>query len=346
MGLPFRLGEDGQLEHHGAVKVDLLRIRRVNGEIGEIGADVEDAESPAGEYLTTRRVRLAGNPDNFELDQHRAVAGDARHRQEGYVRLDNEILAGRRLYEVAGPKLYPPELARLYGDEAATADPYALWEPYRGEPLRACAEGTYPEELETFATGLMAGLCWLAGAGIAHRAISPDTVRWDGYRVQITDFSRCVPFGMARTPMVGSTDWVARESRPDLCYGTVGPSDDVWAAVRLIYFFRTRGKDLRDRADLEKTGLEQMFNGTLSKYVFGPVEERPTASDLVEYGLRRPYLIPSVHDLSMQLRGRRGSFLNARDAKHSGAEIPAGFWDDVTWRRSLWGGSSAGGGAE
>ena len=148
----------------------------------------------------------------------------------------------------------------------------------------------FEEELEAFVTGLLTGLCWLAGAGIAHRAISPDTVRWDGYRVQITDFSRSAPFGMARTPMVGSPDWIARESRPDTCYGIVGPSDDVWAAVRLIYFVRSRGKGSRDLADLETIGLAQMFNGTLSKYVFGPAEERPTASDLVKYGLRRPYL--------------------------------------------------------
>jgi hypothetical protein len=344
MGLPFGLGEVGPLDNHGVVIVaDLLRFRRVTGEVEEIGADVEDAESPAGEYLTTRRVRLAGNPNSFDLDQHRAVGGDQRHRQEGYVRLDNEILAGRRLYEAAGSQ-YPRELGRMYGDEAATADPYSLWEPYRGDPLRESAEGVYPEEVESFATGLLTGLCWLACAGVAHRAINPDTVRWDGYKVQITDFSHCVPFGMERTPTMGSTDWVARESRPDTVYGTVGPSDDVWAAVRLIYYFRTRGEDLRDRAELENTGLEQMFNGTLSKYVFQPAEDRPTANDLLEYGLRRSYLIPSVQDLSMQLRGRRGGFLNAREAKHPGAEIPAGFWDDVTWRRSLWV-PDAGGGA-
>jgi hypothetical protein len=314
---------------------DLLCFRRVTGETEEFGADVEDAESPAGEYLTTRRVWLSGPLGRLELDQHRAVAGDSRHRQQGYLRLDNEILAGRQLYEVAGSSLYPRELARLYGDDAATADPYALWEPCRGELLRTCAEGAFPEEVESFAVGLLTGLCWLASAGLAHRAVSPDTVRWDGYQVQVTDFSRCVPFGMARTPMIGSTDWVARESRPDTCYGTVGPSDDVWAAVRLIYYFRTRGEDLRDRADLERTGLEQMFNGVLV-HVFGPPEERPTASDLLEYGLRRPYLIPSLPDFSMQLRGRRGGYLNARDAKHPGAEIPGRFWDDVTWRRSLW----------
>jgi hypothetical protein len=315
---------------------DLLHIRLVDtGEIKHIGAEVEDTETPAGEHLTARKVWLEGTPNRYELVQHRAVAGEAR--QEGYLRLDNEILAGRRLFQVAGQQFYPPELARLYGDEAATADPYALWEPYRGDgPLSTSFEGVFPEEVETFAIGLLTGLSWLAAAGLAHRAINPETIWWDGFHVQITDFSRCVPFGMPRTPMAGSTDWVAWESRPDTCYGSVGPADDVWAAIRLIYFFRTKGEHLRNPPEeLERTGLDSMFSGVLS-HVFGPPESRPTASDLLAYGLHRAYVIPSVPDLSMQLRGKRSSFLNARDAKHPGADIPDGFWEDVTWRRSTW----------
>ena len=120
------------------------------------------------------------------------------------------------------------------------------------------------------------------------------------------------------------------------------PADDVWAAIRLIYFFRTKGEDLRNPEELERTGLDQMFSGVLP-HVFGPPENRPTASDLLDHGLHRGYVIPSVPDLSMYLRGKRGSFLNARDAKHPGAEIPDGFWDDVTWRRSTWATGGVGG---
>jgi hypothetical protein len=316
---------------------DLLRFRRVTGEHEEYAARVDDVELPAGDFLTARMVWLEdGTSGGRELRQHRPVAGDGR--AHGYARLDSEILAGRRLYQVAG-RSYPPELARLHGDEATTADPYALYEPYRGEPLHAIGE-MYADEFERFVPGLLAGLCWLAGAGIAHRAISPATVYWDGDRVQITGFSRSVPFGMSRTPLTGSRLWVALESRPEACYGTVGPSDDVWAAVRLIYFARSRGKDLTDLTELEETGLAQMFNGVLP-HVFGPPETRPTAIDLIEYGLRQSHLIPSMPDISMQLRGRRAVFLNARGGKHPQAGVPDGFWDDVTWRRSLWGTGSA-----
>jgi hypothetical protein len=321
----------------------VLQLRPVGGGHEEFTARIDDVELPAGEYLTARTVWLEDGAGEHELRQHRPVAGDGR--KEGYLRLDNEIFAGRRLYQAAGSRrAYPPELACLYGDEATSADPYALFEPYRGRPLGEAKEGVFAEETESFAGGLLSGLCWLAGAGIVHRAISPATVWWDGYRVQITDFSHSMPFGMPRTPMTGARNWVAPESRPDTCSGSTGPSDDVWAAARLIFYFRTGGEDLADRADLDKHNLAQLFNGLLP-YVFGPPEDRPTASDLIEYGLRRPHLVPSLPDMSMQLRGSRARFLNAREGKYPGAEIPDGFMHDITWRHSLWGAGGTGGGS-
>jgi serine/threonine protein kinase len=321
----------------------VLQLRPIFGGHEQFTARIDDVELPAGEYLTARTVWLEDGTGERELRQHRPVAEDGR--REGYLRLDNEIFAGRRIYQAAGSRrAYPPELACLYGDEATSADPYTLFEPYRGLPLSEAAEGVFADETESFASGLLTGLCWLAGAGVAHRAISPHTVLWDGYRVQITDFSHSMPFGVARTPMTGARNWVAPESRPDMCYGVAGPSDDVWAAARLIFYFRTGGQDIEDRADLDKHNLAQLFNGLLP-HVIGPPENRPTASDLIEYGLRQPHLVPSLKDLSMQLRGRRASFLNAREVKYPGAEIPDGFMDDVIWRHSLWEADGTGSGS-
>jgi serine/threonine protein kinase len=312
---------------------DILRFRRVTGEQEEITARVDDAEFPAGEFLTTRTVWLEdGVGGGRELRQHRPVGGDRRH--DGYLRLDNEILAGRRLHQVAGYSGYPPELACLYGDEATSADPFALFGPYQGEPLAEVGEYLDPHSFDQLLTGLLTALCWLAGAGIAHRAITPDTVLWDSDndRVQLTDFSRSAPFGAVRTPVSGSPAWVARESQPDTCYGRVGPGDDVWAAARLLYFVRSRGKNLDNRGQLADTGLAQMFNGLLEP-VFGPPEGRPTARDLVEHGLRRRHLLPSLEDGGRRLIQGRASFLNARARLHPDAPVPPDFWDDITWAR-------------
>jgi hypothetical protein len=313
---------------------DTLRFRRVTtGEQEETTARVDDADFPAGEFLTTRTVWLEDKlPGGLELRQHRPVSGD--RRPEGYLRLDNEILAGRRLHQVAAWSGYPAEVACLYGDEASSAEPFALFEPERGEPVRDAGPYLYGDAFDQFLAGLLTGLCWVAGAGIAHRAISPDTVLWDSDtgKVQITGFSQSTPFGSVRTPMAGSWKWVPRESRPDTCYGLARSTDDTWAAARLLYFVRSRGKDLEQVGQLAEVGLTQMFSGLLEQ-AFRPPEDRPTAHDLVELGLRKRHLLPVLEDNGKRLVQGRASFLNARARLHPDAPPPANFWDDITWTR-------------
>ncbi len=316
---------------------DMLRFRKYTGEKQEIAARVDDLEAPAGEFLTARAVWLAdGTPDGLadglELRQHRPVPGD--HRGAGYARLDSEILAGRQIHQVAAGREYPPELTRLYGDESTSAEPYALFDPYRGESLRDI--GAYlAADFDQFAAGLLTGLCWLDGAGIAHRAISPDTVLWDSSEglVQITDFSRSAPFGAARTPLAGPEAWISPESRPDTCSGMIGPTDDGWGAVRLLYYVRSGGHILTDRGQLAELGLAEAFSGLLDR-VIGPPEGRPTARSLIVDGLRRPHLLPGVVDTRRSLIAGRAKFLNARMRKHRGGPeplIPEDFWADLTW---------------
>ena len=317
---------------------DMLRFRKFTGEKVEIATRVDDLEAPAGEFLTTRTVWLAdGTPDGLadglELRQHRPVSGD--HRTVGYARLDNEILAGRLLHQAAAGREYPPELTRLYGDEATSAEPYALFDQYQGESLRDI--GAYlSADFDQFTAGLLTGLCWLAGAGLAHRSISPDTVLWDSSagQVQITDFSRSAPFGIARSPLRGQEAWISPESRPDRCFGMVGPTDDMWGAVRLLYYVRSNGNILTHRGQLADFGLTETFTGMLDK-VMGPPEGRPTARDLIVGGLGRPYLLPGVADGRDWLIAARAKFLNARERKYRdghGPPVPEDFWDDIAWR--------------
>jgi hypothetical protein len=309
---------------------EILRFRMVTtGKQEEIAAEVDEVEFPTGELLRARAVWLKdGTSGGYELRQHRPPAGE--WRQEGYVRLDNEILAGRRLHKVAERSGYPTEVARLYGDDASSAEPCTLYEPYRSEPISAGAS-LFDDEVEAFIIGLLKGLCWLAGAGIAHRAISPETVCWDGSSVLITDFSRSAPFGTARTPITGLPwGWVSLESRPDTSFGVVGPTDDIWAAARLIYFVRSRGENLDDTSKLAETGLAQMFNGWLER-VFDHPDVRPTANDLLQHGLGRAHELPSLPASANEVIEGRKAFLRARDRKHPGAHVPEGFWDDLAW---------------
>jgi hypothetical protein len=312
----------------GSLDDSMLRFRRSSGEQVEHEARIdEDDEFPAGEFLMARIVRLEDGP---ELRQHRPAGGS--QRRDGYERLDNEIFAGRQLCQTTEWGPYPPELARLYGDEATSADPYSLFVPYRGQPLREAGMYIIDDEFDDFQVSLLTGLCWLAAAGVAHRGISPDTVLWDGERrlAQITDFSKSAPFGAPRTPVTGPSAWIAREQRPDTCYGTVGPHDDIWAAARLIFFVRNQGGELVSRSQLIESGLEELFGGLFGQ-VFGPPEDRPTAWELLEHGLHRRSPAPSADRLSARLIAERERFLQARQHKHPGAAVPADFSADIDW---------------
>jgi serine/threonine protein kinase len=307
-----------------------LQFRLYTGEQVEVEAQLEDAETPAGQYLMARKVWL---DNGTELRQHRPASGP--QRSDGYDRLDNEILAGRRLHEVSELSdwgSYPAELARLYGDEATSADPYTLFDTYLGQPLDDVVGRFLDDEFDAFQVSLLTGLCWLAAAGIAHRAISPDTVLWDSKRrrVQITDFSRSTVFGVPRTPVMGAQGWVPKEQRPRTVYGTVGPRDDVWAAARLIFFVRNQGEDLTDRKQIADSGLDGMYSGLFDQ-VFDRPEDRPTAWNLLEDGLKRRSPAPRVADGNAWLIAGRERFLQARQRMHPGAVVPPGFNEDIDW---------------
>jgi serine/threonine protein kinase len=309
-----------------------LRFRRAStGDVVETEAEAEDTQFRAGEYLMGRMVKL---DDGTVLRQHRVPAGEARDKGKGYSRLDREVYAGRMLHEVAGWLDYPAEVACLYGDEATSADPYTLFEPYLGEPLREAVIYLDGDDQDAFQASLAAGLCWLAAAGIAHRALSPETVLWDSRRrrVQITDFSRSAVFGADRAPVTGPAEWIAPESRAGRLYGTVGPRDDIWAAGRLIFFARNQGADLRNRAQLANSGLEALL---------GPPEGRPLAGQLLESWGERDPAGGSGHGRAWLSEGRT-RFLAMRAGKHPGAQVPPDFNADISWEGGVGGASPPG----
>lgn len=301
-----------------------LTFRRFDGETVTHDVVSYRDKAPAGNNLLGRVVRL---DNELELHQHRPVSG--RQRPEGYERLDNEILVGRQLHELADGN-YPTHVAKLYGDEANSADPFALFEPYLGNPLRDV--GAYISdfaEFDLFLTSFLTGLCWIAAAGIAHRMIGPDTVFWDPDRgVQITDFSRSTIFGTPRTELKGYDGWVPPEMRQDSCTGTVGPRDDIWAAGKLIFFVSNQGQDPKDRQGL--ADLDAMFNGMFNR-VPDPVDKRPTARELLIDGLRKRVNVPSEARRSDRLKDGRASFLEVRERKRHGVATPSDFNADLDW---------------
>lgn len=276
-------------------------------------ASVGPDEAAAPEFLAARQVRLADGP---ALRQVR-VTGIDTARKTGYERLDNEILAGIRLLEAAGAAGYPPEVSRLYGYEATSAAPFALLEPYRGEPLTVAGQYLMANEQHQFQVSLLKGLSWLAAAGIAHRGITPSTVRWDGRQAQVTDFSLATVIGAPRE-VIGTPPWAAREQRPGTADGWVSAQDDIWAAGKLIYYMIAR-EELTDRRQIEdRPALRNLLEG-----VFVPPEARPTARDLLRR-LNEDGPVPRALDGHSWLNAGRQSFYAVRASKHPGMAADAG----------------------
>jgi serine/threonine protein kinase len=305
------MSSDPEGEDTGSpARAEELTFRSPTGDTVRAEVTNEDDEVVAPASLAARRVRL---PDGTELCQLR-VAGTAR--KAGYERLDNEILAGLRLREATEAVGYPPEVRRLHGYEATSAAPFALLEPYRGEPLTEVGQQLLETEQHQFQVSLLTGLCWLAAAGVAHRGIGPSTVFWDGRQAQITDFSTSTIIGAPREA-IGTPPWAAPEQRSGKVYGRVGAQDDIWAAGRLIFYVRTL-EELTDRRQLtDWPALETLLDG-----VFGPPEARPTARDLLSR-LNEDCPVPRGLDSRSRLEEGRKRFYALRASKHPGEAAAA-----------------------
>lgn len=291
-----------------------LTFRSVTGDTVRVKVTFGPDEAMAPALLAARRVRLA---DGTKLHQLRVV-GTAR--KTGYERLDNEILAGLRLRAATKAVGYPREVSRLHGYEATSADPYALLEPYRGEPLAVAGQHLLENEQHRFRVSLLTGLCWLAAAGIAHRGIAPSTVRWDGRHAQITDFSISTIVGAPREA-IGTPPWAAREQRPGHADGQVSAKDDIWAAGRLIFCIHT-GEELIDRSQIdERPALKNLLAG-----VFSPPEDRPSARVLLGR-LNEECPVPPALDSHSGLDEGRKRFYAARASKHPRAAATAAAGD-------------------
>jgi serine/threonine protein kinase len=233
---------------------------------------VEDC--PAPPLLRARQLFLNG----MELWQ---VSPGRDNRALGYERLDNEILAGVRLGRLVdrggGTVPYPPQVSRLYGYEADSAEPFALLYPYGGETVEEVGRRLLPDDQARFQVSLLTGLRWLTAAGIAHRGITPTAIRWnrETQQVQITDFSQATVFGVPRT-IAGTSHWAGPEQRPVAVGGCVSARDDVWGAGQIICYVLT-GEPLT--ASGQEAGVPDPAGVLVG--VFAPPENRPDARELL-----------------------------------------------------------------
>jgi hypothetical protein len=291
-------------EPHGQLDLSYLAVSgglvRTHATVGEMADHV-----PAS--LIARSVRLADGT------QARQLVVDQAQRPAGYQQLDNEILAGWWLYQLTRSRGYPAQVSRLIGFKANSADPFALLHDYRGEPAAAVASHLTPGEQHRFQVSLMTGLRWLTEAGIAHCAIGPDTVRWDGEQVQITDFSLATVIGTGRSALNRSSQQVH-----GLRAGPATDGDDVWAALLLSYYIDA-GQEFTDPGQL----ADWPAGGDLAAEIAAGPENCQSAHAILTTRLGAADPVPLGMGSDPTLAEGIDEFFRIRASKHPGAPAVA-----------------------
>ncbi|MFC6084862.1 serine/threonine-protein kinase [Sphaerisporangium aureirubrum] len=153
-----------------------------------------------------------------------------------YRRLENEVRIGLLLHRRFGGPAYPVELARLVGYDVDCAEPFVLFERYRGAFAAEVAGRLLLNEQRRFQSSLLRGVRVLEQAGVVHRGITPHSVRWDGHGAQLADFELAGPASRPRRPE-GARPWASPQQRMGV--GGTCARDDVWSAGMVIYHVAT-----------------------------------------------------------------------------------------------------------
>ncbi|WP_150252445.1 protein kinase domain-containing protein [Nocardiopsis deserti] len=293
--------------HQQQVRCRLVRVRPEDPQepsLPLLEYDLVHDEVSGRELL---RVRVNAAPGRRPGDRVRA-----------YSALDNEILAGVRLSRVSNGAP-PAELSRLVGYHDDPAEPFALLEPYRGEPVDVLLRRRqlFEAEQSAFREGLLRALSWLHSCEVVHRDIRPGTVRWDTElkSVQLCGFSHATVAGTPRAA-VGSEPWASHEQR--LGTGTCDPRDDVWSAG-LVLFQALSGHDVESGGVLPLAAFPELA-ANLQDVFTTSADGRPDADSLLNRfsGGATPYR----RRIDAHLKPGRARFEESRARKRAASGEP------------------------
>lgn len=233
---------------------------------------------------------------------------------ELYQLLDGEIRAVARLARAFRGHPYPAELPRLVAYDVDGEEPFVLLSDYRGDPALQIGRLT-PGTRNQFAISLLWTLKHTAAAGIVHNAVGLPTLRWDGYRVQLTDFERSLLAGEQRHRAVGAA---APSPEQEAGVGSADVRDDVHGAgVALWELVVGRPWD-GDAGRLDPGELGPLYADLLSGMLAGRAAKRPQPGQLLDR-LAADGTVSFDADLDADLRAGRSRFEEIREQKISAA---------------------------
>jgi serine/threonine protein kinase len=284
------------------------------GFAARFGPDRQLPERPA---LLTRTVTLG---DSWTVLQHRlplSALGDP----NAYALLEREVGVAMALENRYGPQRYGEVFARMVGFDLDAPEPFILYRITAGGPIGACRAALGVDEQHAVITQLTLAVRLLEHSGIAHRAIGPDTVSWDGKHVRLAEAYATLRTGEPRGAF-GTAPWASPEQREGT--GTADARDDLWAVGQLVYFLLSGRADqgLGPPADLDSfRQLAALAHGG----VFAPTAAaRPTPAGLMRLLNVTDPLAAAPGSVDLLARGR-AEFDDrlAEKRRQLGREVPS-----------------------
>ncbi|MFC8273409.1 hypothetical protein ACFUJR_12930, partial [Streptomyces sp. NPDC057271] len=180
-----------------------------------------------------------------------------------YDMLEREVAAAVAIERRYGAEKFGEVFTRVIGFDLGCAEPFVLYRLPVGAPLAECAGRLGGDEQQRIVAQLALAVRLLSELDLVHRAIAPDTVRWDGTHVRLCEPYAALRDGEARA-VFGAAPWASPEQRAGR--GTADTRDDLWSVGRIGYFLLSgqpdRGDgppedlgDYRRLAALEHSGL-------------------------------------------------------------------------------------------
>ncbi|MEU3746365.1 MULTISPECIES: hypothetical protein [Streptomyces] len=219
----------------------------------------DDRRPPGRPGVLARRATLGAG---WPVLQFR-LAASAQADPHAYDLLEREVAAAVSLERRYGEEKFGAVFARIVGFDLAAPEPFVLYRMPGGRPLAEWAGRLGPEEQERIIGQLAFAVRLLERVDLVHRAVTPDTVRWDGAHVRLCEPFAALRAGEAREPF-GGPPWASPEQREGL--GPADPRDDLWSVAQLGYYLLSgrpaRGEgppgdlaDYRRLAALAQSGL-------------------------------------------------------------------------------------------
>ncbi|MFJ8691570.1 hypothetical protein [Streptomyces roseolilacinus] len=206
--------------------------------------------------------------------QYRIAPGDP----HAHGALEREAAAAVALERRYGHERFGEVFTRVVGYDLDAPEPFVLYRIADGEPLASYGGALGVGEQQQVTAQLTLAVRLLEEAGLVHRAIGPDTVRWDGRHVRLAEPYAALRAGEPREAF-GAAPWASPEQRRGT--GAADPRDDLWSVAQLVYFLVSGRPDRgagppADLADFR--GLAALDRGG----AFAPLAAgRPAPADLM-----------------------------------------------------------------